>query len=70
MEFTLGGKTCRMGAMAKGSGMIHPNMATMLVFLTTDCAIAPEMLRKALSTDMRTPSTWSAWTAIPPPTTW
>ena len=52
VEFTLGGKTCRMGGIAKGSGMIHPNMATMLVFITTDAAIAPEMLQKALSTDI------------------
>ena len=53
IEFTLGGKTCRMGGIAKGSGMIHPNMATMLVFITTDAAIAPEMLRKALSGDVK-----------------
>ncbi len=52
VEFTLGGKTCRLGGIAKGSGMIHPNMATMLVFITTDAAIAPEMLKKALSTDI------------------
>ena len=52
VEFTVGGKTCRMGGIAKGSGMIHPNMATMLVFITTDCAIAPEMLQKALSADI------------------
>ena len=52
VEFTLGGKTCRMGGIAKGSGMIHPNMATMLVFITTDAAIAPEMLQKALSNDI------------------
>ena len=52
VEFTVGGKTCRMGGIAKGSGMIHPNMATMLVFITTDCAIAPQMLKKALSHDI------------------
>ena len=52
VEFTVGGKTCRMGGIAKGSGMIHPNMATMLVFITTDCAIAPAMLQKALSQDI------------------
>ena len=52
VAFELGGKTCRMGGIAKGSGMIHPNMATMLVFITTDAAIAPEMLKKALSTDI------------------
>ncbi|MBQ1835361.1 MAG: bifunctional glutamate N-acetyltransferase/amino-acid acetyltransferase ArgJ [Oscillospiraceae bacterium] len=53
VEFTLGGKTCRLGGIAKGSGMIHPNMATMLVFLTTDAAISPAMLQKALSGDIR-----------------
>ncbi|MBQ3331764.1 MAG: bifunctional glutamate N-acetyltransferase/amino-acid acetyltransferase ArgJ [Ruminococcus sp.] len=53
VEFTCGGKTCRIGGIAKGSGMIHPNMATMLVFITTDCAIAPAMLQKALSGDIR-----------------
>ena len=52
VEFTIGGKTCRMGGMAKGSGMIHPNMATMLVFITTDAAISSEMLQKALSGDI------------------
>jgi len=52
VEFTVGGKVCRIGGIAKGSGMIHPNMATMLVFLTTDCAIAPDMLQKALSGDI------------------
>ena len=53
VEFTVGGKTCRMGGIAKGSGMIHPNMATMLVFITTDCAISAEMLQKALSNDIQ-----------------
>ena len=53
VEFTAGGKTCRIGGIAKGSGMIHPNMATMLVFITTDCAIAPDMLQKALSADIQ-----------------
>lgn len=52
VEFTLGGKTCRMGGIAKGSGMIHPNMATMLVFITTDAAISSDMLQKALSGDI------------------
>ena len=52
VEFALGGKTCHLGGIAKGSGMIHPNMATMLVFLTTDAAIAAEMLQKALSGDV------------------
>ena len=52
VEFEVDGKTCHIGGIAKGSGMIHPNMATMLVFLTTDCAIAPAMLQKALSGDI------------------
>ena len=52
VEFELGGKTCHLGGMAKGSGMIHPNMATMLVFLTTDAAISADMLQKALSSDI------------------
>ena len=52
VEFTVGGKVCRMGGIAKGSGMIHPNMATMLVFITTDCAISAELLQKALSGDI------------------
>ena len=47
-EFTVGGKTCRMGVISKGSGMIHPNMGTTLTFLTSDCAIAPALLQKAL----------------------
>ncbi len=52
-EFELGGKTCRIGGIAKGSGMIHPNMATMLVFVTTDVNITPQMLQKALSADVQ-----------------
>ena len=52
VEFELSGKTCRIGGIAKGSGMIHPNMATMLVFITTDASLSPEMLRKALSGDI------------------
>lgn len=52
VEFTVGGKVCHMGGIAKGSGMIHPNMATMLVFITTDAAISPAMLQKALSADV------------------
>ena len=52
VEFTLGGKVCRMGGMAKGSGMIHPNMATMLVFITTDACVSPEMLNVALKNDI------------------
>ncbi len=53
VEFTIGGKTCRMGGIAKGSGMIHPNMATMLVFITTDVKISSEMLSKALKSDIQ-----------------
>ena len=53
IEFELSGKTCRMGCIAKGSGMIHPNMATMLVFITTDANISSEMLSKALSEDVK-----------------
>lgn len=52
VEFTVGGKTCKIGAMAKGSGMIHPDMATMLVFITTDCNISAKMLSEALKTDV------------------
>ena len=53
VSFTIGGKECRMGGIAKGSGMIHPNMATMLVFITTDAAISKDMLQKALSSDIQ-----------------
>ncbi len=53
VEFEIGGKICHMGGIAKGSGMIHPNMATMLVFITTDAAISPDMLQKALSGDIK-----------------
>ncbi|MDR2572102.1 MAG: bifunctional glutamate N-acetyltransferase/amino-acid acetyltransferase ArgJ [Oscillospiraceae bacterium] len=47
-EFVIGGTTVRIGGIAKGSGMIHPNMGTMLAFLTTDCAISYDMIQKAL----------------------
>ena len=53
VSFDIDGTECRMGCISKGSGMIHPNMATMLIFITTDCAISPEMLQKALSEDVR-----------------
>ncbi len=53
VKFNIGGKECKIGGIAKGSGMIHPNMATMLVFITTDCAISTEMLQKALSNDIK-----------------
>ena len=52
VSFTVGGVECHIGGIAKGSGMIHPNMATMLVFITTDCAISSAMLQKALSHDI------------------
>lgn len=52
VSFTVGGTECRIGGIAKGSGMIHPDMATMLVFITTDCAVSADMLQKALSTDI------------------
>ena len=48
VSFELGGKEVRLGGIAKGSGMIHPNMGTMLCFLTTDCAISPDVLQDAL----------------------
>ncbi len=53
VKFEIGGKTCKIGGIAKGSGMIHPNLATMLVFITTDCKISSEMLKKALKTDVQ-----------------
>lgn len=53
VEFELGGKTCHIGGIAKGSGMIHPNMATMLVFITSDVSISPALLKKALSSDIK-----------------
>ena len=49
----IGGKTVTIGAIAKGSGMIHPNMGTMLCFITTDCAVSPEMIRAALLDTVR-----------------
>ena len=53
VEFEIGGVPCRIGGIAKGSGMIHPNMATMLVFVTCDAAIDPALLQKALSEDVK-----------------
>ena len=52
-SFDIGGVECKIGGIAKGSGMIHPNMATMLVFITTDCAVSSALLQKALSTDIQ-----------------
>jgi len=53
VEFAVGGKKCRIGAIAKGVGMVCPNMATNLIFLTSDVAITSEMLQKALSEDVK-----------------
>ncbi len=53
VSFEIDGKVCKLGGIAKGSGMIHPDMATMLVFITTDCAISSEMLNKALKSDIQ-----------------
>ena len=53
VSFMAGGVECRLGGIAKGSGMIHPNLATMLVFLTCDAAITPELLKKALSDNVQ-----------------
>ena len=54
VEAIVGGKTVHIGGIAKGSGMIHPNMGTMLCFITTDCAISQEMLQEALGEVVRT----------------
>ena len=54
VEFEAGGRTCRVGGICKGSGMIHPNMGTMLCFITTDCAVSSGMLKKALLENVRT----------------
>ncbi len=53
VSFTVDGVECKIGGIAKGSGMIHPNMATMLVFITTDCDISSELLSKALRGDIQ-----------------
>lgn len=53
VSFLVGGKECRIGGIAKGSGMIAPNMATMLVFVTTDVGISPTLLKKAISEDVK-----------------
>lgn len=53
VSFCINGVECKIGGIEKGSGMIHPNMATMLVFITTDCSINSEMLSKALSHDIK-----------------
>lgn len=53
VSFEIDGVECKIGGIAKGSGMIHPDMATMLVFITTDCAISSDLLQKALSNDIK-----------------
>jgi len=53
ISFEVDGVECKIGGIAKGSGMIHPNLATMLVFITTDCAISAPMLEKALKSDVQ-----------------
>ena len=53
ISFEVDGVECKIGGIAKGSGMIHPNMATMLVFITTDCNVSAEMLQLALSGDIK-----------------
>ena len=53
VQIEIGGKTVTIGGMAKGSGMIHPNMCTMLAFVTTDAAISKKALKKALSEDVK-----------------
>ncbi len=53
VEFKVSGKVCKIGGIAKGSGMICPNMATLLVFVTTDISISSEMLQKAISEDVK-----------------
>ena len=53
VSFEIGGVECKIGGICKGAGMIHPNLATMLVFITTDVAISAEMLQKALSGDIK-----------------
>lgn len=53
VEVELGGKTVKIGGMSKGAGMIHPNMCTMLAFVTTDAAISKKLLQKALSNDVK-----------------
>ena len=70
VEFQLGDTVCRIAGIAKGSGMIHPNMATMLCFMTTDAAIEPELLQAALKKPQMIPLTWSALTGIPPRMIW
>ncbi len=64
-----GGKTVTIGAMSKGSGMIHPNMCTMLAFIMTDAAISRELLQKALSSVVKDTYNMISVDGIPPPMT-
>lgn len=68
-EFELGGKTVKIAGIAKGAGMIHPNMATMLTFLTTDAAVAPDVLNARLRLLPINLLIWLLLTAIPAPMT-
>ncbi len=69
LEFAVGGKAVRIGAIAKGSGMIHANMATMLLFMTTDARSRPPRCRRRCPPSCPPPSTRFRLTAIPPRTT-
>ena len=57
IQFELGGKTCTVGAIGKGSGMIAPNMATMLAFYTTDAAVSPLCWKRPSRPSSRAPTT-------------
>ena len=69
MSVEIGGKTVTVGGMCKGSGMIHPNMCTMLSFVTTDADISKEMLQEALSTVVKDTYNMVSVDGTPPPTT-
>ena len=69
VEFEVGGKTVRLGGSTKGAGMIYPNMATMLCYLTTTPPARQSSCRPSYARRSTTRSTWSAWTATCPPTT-
>ena len=70
VEFEIDGVKCTLGGMAKGSGMIHPNMATTLNFITSDCAVSSHMLQKALSEIVKVLTIAFRLTATPQPTIW
>lgn len=69
VEIEIGGKTVTVGGMCKGSGMIHPNMCTMLGFITSDVDISKELLRKHSARTSKIPTTWYLLTETPPQTT-